>query len=50
MFSGNNYAILWVGDGNPGLWMNSISKMGAIYSLIMREEEILKEAQEMACG
>ncbi|KAK4608777.1 hypothetical protein RGQ29_002251 [Quercus rubra] len=50
MFSGNNYAILWPGDGKPGLWMNSISKMGAIYSLIMREEEILKEAQERACG
>ena len=50
MFSGNNYAILWPGDGKPGLWMNSISKMGAIYSLIMREEVILKEAQERGCG
>uniref|UniRef100_A0A7N2KK42 DUF6817 domain-containing protein n=1 Tax=Quercus lobata TaxID=97700 RepID=A0A7N2KK42_QUELO len=50
MFSGNNHAILWPGDGKPGLWMNSISKMGAIYSLIMREKEILKEAQERACG
>ncbi|KAM4070915.1 hypothetical protein ACJW30_11G022100 [Castanea mollissima] len=50
MFSGNNYAILWPDDGKPGLWMNSISKMGAIYNLIMREEIFLKEAQERACG
>ncbi|XP_059633297.1 uncharacterized protein LOC132276061 [Cornus florida] len=40
-FSGNNYAAgLWPGDGKPGLWMNSISRMGAIYTLIVREEEI----------
>ncbi|KAK3002689.1 hypothetical protein RJ639_018001 [Escallonia herrerae] len=30
--SGNNYAALWPGDGKPGLWMNSISRMGAIYT------------------
>nr|DAD35923.1 TPA_asm: hypothetical protein HUJ06_006563 [Nelumbo nucifera] len=40
-FSGNNYALgLWPGDGKPGLWMNSLSRMGALYSLIVREEEI----------
>ncbi|GKB85696.1 tetratricopeptide-like helical domain containing protein [Tanacetum coccineum] len=40
-FSGNNYATgLWPGDGKPGLWMNSISRMGAIYTLIMREEQM----------
>ncbi|KAK9117807.1 hypothetical protein Scep_015900 [Stephania cephalantha] len=40
-FSGNNVAAgLWPGDGKPGLWMNSISRMGALYSLIVREEEI----------
>ncbi|KAL8519785.1 hypothetical protein ACS0TY_010646 [Phlomoides rotata] len=40
-FSGNNtLTTLWPGDGKPGLWMNSVSRMGAIYSLIMREEEI----------
>ncbi|KAK3036508.1 hypothetical protein RJ639_030522 [Escallonia herrerae] len=38
--SGNNYAALWPGDGKPGLWMNSISRMGAIYTLLVREEEI----------
>ncbi|KAK9115489.1 hypothetical protein Sjap_014436 [Stephania japonica] len=40
-FSGNNVAAgLWPGDGKPGLWMNSISRMGALYSLIVREEEL----------
>ncbi|GLT54326.1 hypothetical protein SLA2020_275320 [Shorea laevis] len=47
-FSGNNYVALWPGDGKPGLWMNSISRMGAIYSLIVREEEILKEGKRRA--
>ncbi|KAL6954523.1 hypothetical protein U1Q18_047553 [Sarracenia purpurea var. burkii] len=43
-FSGNNSAAaLWPGDGKPGLWMNSTSRMGAIYSLIVREEEIFIE-------
>ncbi|KAL6575187.1 hypothetical protein OROMI_012472 [Orobanche minor] len=40
-FSGNDYlASLWPGDGKPGLWMNSVSRMAAIYSLIVREEEM----------
>ncbi|GKE06426.1 tetratricopeptide-like helical domain containing protein, partial [Tanacetum coccineum] len=40
-FSGSDYATeLWPGDGKPGLWMNSISRMGAIYTLIMREEQM----------
>ncbi|GFZ15796.1 hypothetical protein Acr_25g0002050 [Actinidia rufa] len=43
-YSGNNFAsALWPGDGKPGLWMNSISRMGAIYGLIVREEEIFME-------
>ncbi|XP_060184482.1 uncharacterized protein LOC132614132 [Lycium barbarum] len=43
-FTGNNSQItLWPGDGKPGLWMNSVSRMGAIYSLIVREEEIMIE-------
>lgn len=43
-FSGNSFANgLWPGDGKPGLWLNSISRMGAIYSLIVREEEIFIE-------
>ncbi|XP_038875815.1 uncharacterized protein LOC120068183 [Benincasa hispida] len=40
-FIGNNYKTLWPGNGKPGLWMNSASRMGAIYSLIVREEAIL---------
>lgn len=41
-FTGNNYVeALWPGDGKPGLWMSSISRMGSIYSLIVREEEII---------
>ncbi|XAR53168.1 hypothetical protein NMG60_11021603 [Bertholletia excelsa] len=39
-FRGNNHTALWPGNGKPGLWMNSISRMGAIYNLIAREEEI----------
>ncbi|KAF5467583.1 hypothetical protein F2P56_011821 [Juglans regia] len=45
-FSGNNYSALWPGDGKPGLWLNSVSRMGAIYNLIVREEEILKEKRK----
>ncbi|XP_015951162.1 uncharacterized protein LOC107475966 [Arachis duranensis] len=39
-FSGNNCEALWPGDGKPGLWFSSISRMGAVYNLIWREEEI----------
>uniref|UniRef100_A0A5B6YKL3 DUF6817 domain-containing protein n=1 Tax=Davidia involucrata TaxID=16924 RepID=A0A5B6YKL3_DAVIN len=46
-FSGNNVAAaLWPGDGKPGLWMNSISRMGALYTLIVREEEIFMEERK----
>lgn len=47
-FSGNNYWALWPGDGKPGLWFNSISRMGAVYSLIVREEEIFMEEKRRA--
>ncbi|XP_006648164.1 uncharacterized protein LOC102709148 [Oryza brachyantha] len=39
-FSGNSWASLWPGTGKPGLWTTSISRMGALYTLIVREEEI----------
>ncbi|KAH0463994.1 hypothetical protein IEQ34_006780 [Dendrobium chrysotoxum] len=43
-FAGNNVSgALWPGDARPGLWMNSISRMGAIYYLIVKEEEIYME-------
>ncbi|KAK2972154.1 hypothetical protein RJ640_018222 [Escallonia rubra] len=44
--SRNNYVTLWPGDGKPGLWMNSIVRMGAIYTLLMREEEIFIEERK----
>ncbi|XP_043694856.1 uncharacterized protein LOC122645610 [Telopea speciosissima] len=50
-FSGNNVAAgLWPGDGKPGLWMNSMSRLGALYSLIVREEEIFLEERKRTGG
>ncbi|GAB4839664.1 hypothetical protein Ancab_029190 [Ancistrocladus abbreviatus] len=49
-FAGNNFTALWPGDGKPGLWLNSISRMGALYMLIVREEEILIEERKRAGG
>ncbi|PIA35387.1 hypothetical protein AQUCO_03500039v1 [Aquilegia coerulea] len=49
-FSGNNFSALWPGDGKPGLWMNSISRMGALYSLIVREEDIFIEERKRVGG
>ncbi|KAJ0967823.1 hypothetical protein J5N97_024740 [Dioscorea zingiberensis] len=50
-FTGNNFMALWPGDGRPGLWMNSISRMGAVYNLIVREEEMyIEERSRMASG
>lgn len=45
-FSGNNIGALWPGDGKPGLWLNSNSRMGAIYTLIVRDEEIFLEEKK----
>ncbi|XP_021284000.1 uncharacterized protein LOC110416343 [Herrania umbratica] len=50
-FLGNNYDALWPGDGKPGLWMNSVSKMGAVYNLILRDEGIiLEERKRVGCA
>ncbi|XP_028791344.1 LOW QUALITY PROTEIN: uncharacterized protein LOC114747219 [Neltuma alba] len=49
-FSGNNFQTLWPGDGKPGLWLNSISRMAALYSLIAREEEIFLEEKKRKNG
>ncbi|KAK2970568.1 hypothetical protein RJ640_020570 [Escallonia rubra] len=38
-FIGNNFDALWPGDCKPGLWMNSISRMGVIYTLIEKKRE-----------
>ncbi|KAK3189209.1 hypothetical protein Dsin_028770, partial [Dipteronia sinensis] len=48
-FSGNSFS-LWPGDGKPGLWVNSLSRMGAIYSLIVRDEEILIDERKRGGG
>ncbi|KAL5208113.1 hypothetical protein ABZP36_032548 [Zizania latifolia] len=39
-FRGNTWTSLWPGTGKPGLWTASISRMGVLYTLIVREEEI----------
>eukprot|EP00262_Sarcandra_glabra_P004925 TRINITY_DN16157_c0_g1_i1.p1 TRINITY_DN16157_c0_g1~~TRINITY_DN16157_c0_g1_i1.p1 ORF type:complete len:475 (-),score=72.22 TRINITY_DN16157_c0_g1_i1:56-1336(-) len=49
-FTGNSYCSLWPGDGKPGLWMNSVSRMGALYNLIVREEEIMIEERKRVGG
>ncbi|XP_010688616.2 uncharacterized protein LOC104902519 [Beta vulgaris subsp. vulgaris] len=49
-FSGSNIHYLWPGDGKPGLWMNSLSKMAAVYMLLVREEEIIIEERKRAGG
>lgn len=45
-FSGNTFTALWPGDGRPGLWMNSLSRMGALYNLILREENLYLQARK----
>lgn len=49
-FTANNFATLWPGDGKPGLWINSVSRMGAIYTLIAREEEMFVEERKRSGG
>ncbi|XP_071688782.1 uncharacterized protein [Rutidosis leptorrhynchoides] len=44
--SGSRYETLYPGNGKPGLWMNSASRMGAVYTLLVREEAIsMKESR-----
>lgn len=45
-FRGSMPSALWPGEGKPGLWMSSISRMGALYLLIAREEEIYIEQRK----
>ncbi|KAL4586352.1 hypothetical protein LXL04_010988 [Taraxacum kok-saghyz] len=50
-FTGNtNFDTLWPGNGKPGLWMNLISKMAAIYTLLVREEEIYMKERGIRDG
>lgn len=47
---GNTWKALWPGDGKPGLWMNAVSRMGAVYTLIAREEKIFRKDEEKKFG
>lgn len=49
-YKGNNWTVLWPGTGKPGLWMNLNSKLGALYTLILREEEIYLEERKRRGG
>ena len=44
-YPGNTPA-LWPGNGKPGLWLNFVSRIGAVYSLLAREEEIFTEERK----
>lgn len=50
MFDNDNWTVLWPGTGKPGLWMNLNSRLGALYTLILREEEIYLEERKRAGG
>ncbi|OQU86005.1 hypothetical protein SORBI_3004G354500 [Sorghum bicolor] len=39
-FRGDNWGALWPGTCKPGLWMNAASRLGVLYNLIIREEEL----------
>ncbi|ERN10243.1 uncharacterized protein LOC18438415 [Amborella trichopoda] len=49
-FSGNNITTLWPGDGKPGLWVNSLSRMAVLYRLLVREEERRESENGFANG
>jgi hypothetical protein len=49
-YPGDNWATLWPGTGKPGLWMNSMSRVSALYHLIVREEEIYIEERKQKGG
>ncbi|KAI3515599.1 hypothetical protein L1887_14500 [Cichorium endivia] len=38
--TGDSFDTLYPGNGKPGLWMNAASRMAAVYTLLVREEEI----------
>ncbi|KAJ3672268.1 hypothetical protein LUZ60_006989 [Juncus effusus] len=49
-FTGDNWATLWPATGRPGLWMNSMSRISALYNLSVREEEIYIEERKQRGG
>lgn len=36
-FGGDNWAALWPGAGKPGLWVSAMSRIAALYNLILRD-------------
>lgn len=44
-YKGDAWTTLWPGEIKPGLWMNSISRMGALYTLILREEKLFQREE-----
>ncbi|KAJ4778392.1 E3 ubiquitin-protein ligase [Rhynchospora pubera] len=49
-YPGDNWATLWPGTGKPGLWMNQMSRIAALYCLLAREEEIYIEERKQKGG
>jgi len=49
-FKGNSFGAVWPGNDKPGLWLNSISRIGAVYNLILTEEEIFLEEKKKMIG
>ncbi|BBN07320.1 hypothetical protein MPTK1_4g02870 [Marchantia polymorpha subsp. ruderalis] len=45
-FSGDQWTALWPGDGRPGRWASSISRMGVLLNILLHEEAAYKEREE----
>ncbi|GJW20843.1 hypothetical protein Tco_0031465 [Tanacetum coccineum] len=48
--TGSRYDTLYPGNGKPGLWMNAASRMGAVYTLLVREEAIFMQENKKDNG
>ncbi|KAL4573293.1 hypothetical protein LXL04_020093 [Taraxacum kok-saghyz] len=48
--TGDSFDTLYPGNGKPGLWMNAASRMGAVYTLLVREEEIFLQENKRSGG
>nr|GEV06686.1 hypothetical protein [Tanacetum cinerariifolium] len=48
--TGSRYDTLYPGNGKPGLWMNAVSRMGAVYTLLVREEAIFMQENKKDNG
>lgn len=48
--TGDSFDTLYPGNGKPGLWMNAASRMAAVYTLLVREEEIFLQENKSDDG